>query len=309
MKKLIAYSSIAHMGFVTLGCFMVFIIINNTKNMADAYMSLEGAMVQMLTHALSSGAMFFGVGVLIDRYHSRLIKDYGGVANSMPVFAAFFMLFAMANVGLPGTSGFVGEFLVILAAFKANFWYAFLAAVTLILGAAYTLWLVKRVVFGNITVQREVIHARANGERILVLHGDEFDQVVQCSPWLAKLGSKLYEWLIQLNHVVNWGRRRLGFPYWSLASFLKHKVKNAVQYIGNYEAAVARAAKQRDVEGVVCGHIHRAEISRVDGLLYLNCGDWVESCTALVETAAGEIELVAWLDERRQPPLPLPLAA
>ena len=164
-------------------------------------------------------------------------------------------------------------------------------------------------VFGNITVQREVIHARANGERILVLHGDEFDQVVQCSPWLAKLGSKLYEWLIQLNHVVNWGRRRLGFPYWSLASFLKHKVKNAVQYIGNYEAAVARAAKQREVEGVVCGHIHRAEISRVDGLLYMNCGDWVESCTALVETGAGEIELVAWLDERQQQALPLPLAA
>jgi NADH-quinone oxidoreductase subunit M len=151
MKKLIAYSSIAHMGFVTLGCFLVFIIIHNTHNIADAYMSLEGAMVQMLTHALSSGAMFFGVGVLVDRFHSRLIKDYGGVASSMPLFAAFFMLFAMANVGLPGTSGFVGEFMIILSALQANFWISLLAATTLILAACYTLYMYKRVFFGEIT--------------------------------------------------------------------------------------------------------------------------------------------------------------
>lgn len=163
--------------------------------------------------------------------------------------------------------------------------------------------------FGNVTVEREAIHLRANGQRVLVLHGDEFDQVVQCSPWLAKVGSLLYEWLLQLNHVVNWTRRRLGFPYWSLASFLKHKVKNAVQYIGNYEAAVAHAARQREVEGVICGHIHRAEITQIDGLVYMNCGDWVESCTALVESAAGDIELVHWIAERTQEPLPLPLAA
>jgi NADH-quinone oxidoreductase subunit M len=151
MKKLVAYSSIAHMGFVTLGCFMVFIIIDKTKNVANAYMSLEGAMVQMLTHALSSGAMFFGIGVLIDRYHSRLIKDYGGVANSMPVFAAFFMLFAMANVGLPGTSGFVGEFMIIMSTIQASFWITLLGATTLILAACYTLYMYKRVFFGSVT--------------------------------------------------------------------------------------------------------------------------------------------------------------
>lgn len=151
MKKLIAYSSIAHMGFVTLGCFMVFLIVKNTHSIADAYMSLEGAMVQMISHAFSSGAMFLGVGVLYTRLHSRLIKDFGGVANTMPIFAAFFMIFAMSNAGLPGTSGFVGEFMIILSGFKANFWITFAAATTLILGATYTLWMYKRVFFGSIT--------------------------------------------------------------------------------------------------------------------------------------------------------------
>jgi NADH-quinone oxidoreductase subunit M len=148
MKKLIAYSSIAHMGFVTLGCFMVFLIIERTGNLRGAYMSLEGAMVQMISHAFSSGAMFLGVGVLYERLHSRSIGDFGGVANAMPVFAAFFMLFAMANVGLPGTSGFVGEFMIILSGFQASFWITFAAATTLILAAAYTLWMYKRVFFG-----------------------------------------------------------------------------------------------------------------------------------------------------------------
>lgn len=151
MKKLIAYSSIAHMGFATLGCFMVYEIILKT-NTQDAYMSLEGAVIQMISHAFGSGAMFLGVGMLADRYfnHSRLIKDYGGVATRMPVFAAFFMLFAMSNVGLPGTAGFVGEFMVILSAFKAHFWIAFIASSTLILASSYTLWMYKRVFFGPV---------------------------------------------------------------------------------------------------------------------------------------------------------------
>ncbi|MBK9704029.1 MAG: NADH-quinone oxidoreductase subunit M [Betaproteobacteria bacterium] len=138
MKKLIAYSSISHMGFVTLGFFLF------------SQLGAEGALVQMISHGFVSAAMFLCVGVLYDRVHSRMIGDYGGVANTMPWFAAFMVLFAMANAGLPATSGFVGEFLVILAAVKVNFWLGFLAATTLILGAAYTLWMVKRVIFGAV---------------------------------------------------------------------------------------------------------------------------------------------------------------
>lgn len=152
MKKLIAYSSIAHMGFATLGCFMVYYIIRHMNDYQDAYMSLEGAVVQMISHAFGSGAMFLGIGILADRYynHSRRIEDYGGVANRMPIFAAFFVLFAMSNVGLPGTAGFVGEFMVILSAFQAHFWIAFVSSLTLILAAAYTLWMYKRVFFGPV---------------------------------------------------------------------------------------------------------------------------------------------------------------
>ncbi|MFC1664325.1 NADH-quinone oxidoreductase subunit M [Pseudomonadota bacterium] len=139
MKKLIAYSSISHMGFVTLG-FFVFNV-----------QGIQGAVAQMISHGFISGALFLCVGVLYDRLHSRRIDTYGGVAKSMPIFAAFMMLFAMANSGLPGTSGFVGEFLVILGAFQANVWYAVIAATTLILGAAYTLWMYKRVIYGEIT--------------------------------------------------------------------------------------------------------------------------------------------------------------
>ncbi|MEW8428394.1 MAG: NADH-quinone oxidoreductase subunit M, partial [gamma proteobacterium symbiont of Ctena orbiculata] len=150
MKKLIAYSSIAHMGFVTLGFFIVFIISQNNAG-SGAALGVEGGMVQMVSHGFISAALFLCVGVLYDRLHSREIKDYGGVINTMPVFGAFMVFFAMANAGLPGTSGFVGEFMVILASFRADFWYAFLAATTLIIGAAYTLWMVKRVVFGDVT--------------------------------------------------------------------------------------------------------------------------------------------------------------
>jgi NADH-quinone oxidoreductase subunit M len=138
MKKLIAYSSISHMGFVTLGFFLF------------SPLGAEGGLAQMISHGFVSAAMFLCVGVMYDRMHTRLIADYGGVVNTMPRFAAFMMLFAMANSGLPGTSGFVGEFMVILAAVKANFWLGFTAAITLILGAAYTLWMYKRVVFGPV---------------------------------------------------------------------------------------------------------------------------------------------------------------
>lgn len=138
MKKLVAYSSISHMGFVTLGFFMF------------SAMGIEGALVQMISHGFVSGAMFFSIGVMYDRVHSRQIADYGGVVNTMPKFAALFMLFSMANAGLPATSGFVGEFMVILAAVEYNFWIAFAAASSMVLGAAYTLWMYKRVIFGDV---------------------------------------------------------------------------------------------------------------------------------------------------------------
>ena len=157
MKKLVAYSSIAHMGFVTLGFFMF------------NAMGIEGALVQMISHGFISGAMFFSIGVMYDRVHSRQIADYGGVVNKMPKFAAFFMLFAMANAGLPATSGFVGEFMIILGAVGYNFWVAFLAASTMIVGAAYTLWMYKRVVFGNVTNHHVDEMEDINGREFLIL--------------------------------------------------------------------------------------------------------------------------------------------
>ena len=169
MKKLIAYSSIAHMGFVTLGFFIVFTIAENTGSVQGAVMGIEGGMVQMVSHGFISGALFLCVGVLYDRLHSRQIDDYGGVVNTMPVFAAFMVLFAMANSGLPGTSGFVGEFMVILSSFKASFWLAFLAAMTLILGAAYSLWLVKRVIFGEVANDNVAALEDVNQREFLML--------------------------------------------------------------------------------------------------------------------------------------------
>ncbi|HET7596646.1 MAG TPA: NADH-quinone oxidoreductase subunit M [Burkholderiales bacterium] len=157
MKKLIAYSSISHMGFVTLGIFIF-----NPHGM-------QGAVVQMISHGFVSGALFLCVGVLYDRLHSRQIADYGGVVNTMPVFAAFFMLFAMANSGLPGTSGFVGEFLVVMGSVQVNFWYAFAAATTLVWGAAYTLWMYKRVVFGAVGNARVAVLKDLDGREFLVL--------------------------------------------------------------------------------------------------------------------------------------------
>ena len=169
MKKLIAYSSIAHMGFVTLGCFVGYEIVASTGQSAGMTMALTGAMVQMISHGLIAGALFLCVGVLYDRLHTRDIGAYGGVINTMPIFGAFMVLFAMSNAGLPGTSGFVGEFLVVLASFKASFWYAFFAATTLVLGAAYTLWLVKRVVFGAVANEGVASLKDLNGREFLVL--------------------------------------------------------------------------------------------------------------------------------------------
>ena len=157
MKKLIAYSSIAHMGFVTLGFFLF------------NPLGIEGGLIQMISHGFVSAAMFLCVGVMYDRVHSRQIGDYGGVVNSMPRFAAFFMLFAMANAGLPGTSGFVGEFMVVLGAVQVNFWWAFLAASTLIFGAAYTLWMYKRVIFGKVANEKVAGMADIDSREFLVL--------------------------------------------------------------------------------------------------------------------------------------------
>ena len=163
MKKLIAYSSISHMGIVTLGTFVAFALMRG-GNQNGAEMALQGSMVQMVSHGFISGAMFSCVGVLYDRMHTRMIKDYGGVINVMPWFGFFMVFFAMANCGLPGTSGFVGEFMVILAAFQDNIWVAALAATTLIIGAAYSLWLVKRVMYGEVAnahvAELEDINAR-----------------------------------------------------------------------------------------------------------------------------------------------------
>ncbi|GAB4304833.1 MAG: UDP-2,3-diacylglucosamine diphosphatase [Methylophaga sp.] len=151
-------------------------------------------------------------------------------------------------------------------------------------------------VFGNVEIQNEVIHTTADNRRLLILHGDQFDSVVKISPLLAKVGSRLYEYLLRANRYVNMVRRKFGFSYWSLAAFLKHKVKNAVQYISNFEEAVAHEAARQGVDGVVCGHIHRAEIARHHNVDYYNCGDWVESCTALIEHTDGAMEILHWTD-------------
>jgi len=169
MKKLIAYSSIAHMGFVTLGFFIVYKMDIATGGLSSAIIAVEGAMVQMISHGFISAALFLCVGVLYDRLHSRNILDYGGVANTMPFFAALMMVFAMANTGLPGTSGFIGEFMVILGAFHANFWIALLAGTTLILSPAYTLWMYKRVIFGEVANKQVAALQDVNGREKFML--------------------------------------------------------------------------------------------------------------------------------------------
>jgi len=155
-------------------------------------------------------------------------------------------------------------------------------------------------VFGNLEIHREFVHRTADGRELLVMHGDEFDAVVKCSPWLANLGSTMYEFLLWLNRYVNSVRRAFNLPYWSLAGYLKHRVKNAVQYISSFEKAVAHAARKRGVDGVVCGHIHRPEITDIDGVQYCNDGDWVESCSALVEDMNGRLSIWTWPEVRER---------
>lgn len=149
-------------------------------------------------------------------------------------------------------------------------------------------------VFGNLEIHNEYIHEASDGRRMLILHGDEFDNVVKFSPWLAKVGSNIYDLLLAINPYINWVRRRFDLPHWSLAGYLKNKTKKAVQYIGSYEESVTQAARKRGVDAVVCGHIHRAEMRDMDGILYCNDGDWVESCTSLVEDMNGRLSLIEW---------------
>ena len=151
-------------------------------------------------------------------------------------------------------------------------------------------------VLGNVEIRREAIHETADGRRFLVLHGDEFDSIVRASPLLESIGSHAYAAALTLNRYVNSIRSRFGFPYWSLAAFLKHKVKNAVTYIASFEKTLAAEARRQQVHGVICGHIHRAEISEIDGITYCNDGDWVESCTTLVEDFDGRLSLLRWTE-------------
>lgn len=162
--------------------------------------------------------------------------------------------------------------------------------------------------FGDVTVTNEAIHETADGRRLLVIHGDQFDGVVLYAKWLAILGDSAYELLLRSNALVNFFRRRFGLPYWSLAAHMKKRVKNAVQFISKFEQVVAHAAAERRVDGVVCGHIHSAEIHRFGDVTYYNDGDWVESCTALAEHSDGRIEIVDWAEKRRLEALARPAA-
>jgi UDP-2,3-diacylglucosamine pyrophosphatase LpxH len=151
--------------------------------------------------------------------------------------------------------------------------------------------------FGGIEIERDCIHETADRRRFLVMHGDEFDIVVRYAKWLAFLGDRSYELALKCNGPLNWVRRRLGFRYWSLAAYLKHRVKLAVNHIGEFEHALAEEARRRGVDGVICGHIHHAADRVFGGIRYLNCGDWVESCTALAETATGELDIIRWPEQ------------
>jgi len=152
---------------------------------------------------------------------------------------------------------------------------------------------------GGVALLGEAVHETADGKQLLVIHGDAFDGVVRYAPWLALLGDKAYSLALAANNALNLVRRRLGYPYWSFSAVLKAKVKNAVRYVDDFERALAAEARRRGVDGVVCGHIHKAEIRTVDGVLYCNDGDWVESCTALVESHDGVLSIVHWVAERQ----------
>jgi UDP-2,3-diacylglucosamine pyrophosphatase LpxH len=153
--------------------------------------------------------------------------------------------------------------------------------------------------FAGVRIEMQSIHRTADGRHLLVIHGDEFDTIVKHSKWLALLGSWIYDVLLYANRWVNFFRRKFGRPYWSLAAYLKHKVKNAVNFISNFEHALAHEARRHQVDGVVCGHIHKAEITDVNGVRYCNDGDWVESCTAMVERQDGSLAIVEWTDKTR----------
>jgi UDP-2,3-diacylglucosamine pyrophosphatase LpxH len=150
--------------------------------------------------------------------------------------------------------------------------------------------------FGGVAIRHEASHVTHAGLRLLVTHGDRFDAVVTCARWLALLGDRLYTLILKLNQHFNAARARLGLPYWSLSQFLKLKVKNAVSYITAFEEALAKEARSRDFDGVVCGHIHHAEIRPIEKIIYCNCGDWVESLTALVEAHDGSLSILRWQD-------------
>ncbi len=199
MKKLVAYSSVAHMGFVTLGFFILFVIFAKTASTSGTVMGVEGGLVQMISHGFVSGALFLCVGVLYDRLHTREINAYGGVINMMPAFAFFMVLFAMANVGLPGTSGFVGEWMVILTSMKAGFWIAFGAAFTLFLGAAYTLWLVKRVLYGPVGNDRVAAMQDISKREFIVL-GLCAVPVIVIGIWPAPLLDVMHASVVNLVH-------------------------------------------------------------------------------------------------------------
>jgi len=151
-------------------------------------------------------------------------------------------------------------------------------------------------VFGNLEIHREHVHVTADGRKLLVLHGDEFDGLVRCSRWLEWLGNAAYDFVLWLNRGFNFTRRLFGFPYWSLASWLKQRIGNAVEYIGRFEHAAAHAAQRRGMDGVICGHIHRARMTTLEGVLYCNDGDWVENCTTLVEDLNGRLTVWNWAE-------------
>ncbi len=153
--------------------------------------------------------------------------------------------------------------------------------------------------FGGIEVLQEAVHVTADGRRLWVIHGDYFDAVVQCAKWLAYMGDNLYEITLKLNRHLNYLRGRLGLPYWSLSSYLKNKVKKALNYVTDFEVAVAQEAARRGHDGVVCGHIHSAEVRQFGDVTYYNDGDWVESCTALIEHADGRMEILDWAERKR----------
>jgi UDP-2,3-diacylglucosamine pyrophosphatase LpxH len=155
--------------------------------------------------------------------------------------------------------------------------------------------------FGGIEIHRDIVHDTADGRRFLIMHGDEFDVVVRYAKWLAFLGDRSYEFALWCNHPINWMRRRFGFGYWSLSAYLKLRVKSAVNFIGEFEHAIAQEARRRNADGVICGHIHHAADRLIEGIRYINCGDWVESCTAIAEDHAGQLRLIRWHDPIRLP--------